>query len=448
MNSLVRFTTENGGKDYNILFPNHFLYGYYSSGNPTCAFIHNKLTLNSRLVNYKKILQSEYADFIADQKNQTYYLNEYGFNSRNIVCELHDGEPSNFTELDYGEGDLTAFYRGFEDCRFIVWDNKLYTYGTRWDKIPGIGSICIYELDTNLTPLNEIVVKSPTNSFCEKNWGAIEDKPFCFVYKTNETLVVKVFPNGDCSFIHVGEVDERYSTDIKGSTPVIRYNEHEYISIVHRTTYSIINELEKSTYQTAFVFYDNNLNITRMSEWFVFRTELCEFSCGLCIVDGIMYLPYSQIDCTVNMLEIPIQKIEDFLKGGIWPEYGRDYIYELAKIHEQNEQYFTGSVLFNYAAILSKDNDNEKKESVIKTFAGLISEFDSIKSNTHINRLISCIKKAKDIFNDCHELDYLLSIVYRFDGNIEAAKHVIEQIEDKRFNITPDFQNYVNIDYL
>lgn len=446
MNSLVRFALDNGGTDIPIMYPNRMLKGFYSAGNPTCVVIDGTLYANSRLVNYTKILRSEHANFANENMNQTYYFQSGGFNSRNVVCRYNGDGFEEFKEIDYGYG-VDTFYKGFEDCRFIRWNGILYSYGTRWDKVEGYGRICIYELDEEFNVVGEVVANSPFDMECEKNWGAIEDMPFCFIYKTNGTIVVRVGRDGMCDIIKQGEYDDRFDGGIKGSTPVVRYSEKEYISIVHRTTFDdTASDMAKTTYQSAFVFYDNELNITRMSDWFVFRTELCEFSCGLCINDGMVYISYSQIDCTSNILYFDATLIEKFIDGGIWPEYDRDYVYNTAKEFEKNEQYMTSSVLFNYAATLSKDEDDIKKECVIKTFAGLSNMLDTINYSTGLGKLKECLISAKLQYSNSPEIDYFIATICKYQGDSGEAK---QYCANGKQNIpSQKLYNYINPNYL
>lgn len=449
MDSIVRFAIENGGNDYSVMFPTSYLLGSYCYCNPTCVFINNKLVVNSRLVNYKKIIQNNNCKFTATKKNQLYYLSKYGYTSRNILCVVDEHGDTKEKEINYGSGEVDAFYRGLEDCRFVVWNNILYAYGTRWDKIEDKGTICIYELDTDFNPINEIVVNDSRLSKCEKNWGAIEDMPFCFVYKTNDNVIIHVENDGKCTLVSHHPINEKYPDYIKGSTPIIRYSDSEYITLVHRTEY--IRDcygIEKANYHTAFLFYDNEFNITRMSEWFVFRTELCEFTCGMMINNGVLYVPYSQIDCTVNMLEIPLDKIELFMTGGEWPEYDRDYIYNTAKIYENHEQYTSSFALFNYAATMSNENDEIKKECVIKTFIGLINDLEVIKDNKHINKLKKNIQSAIKLFNNPTELYYLLAIIDKYDGDMKGYKRNLEKANKNKALISADYLKYINIDYI
>ena len=146
MKSLVRYAIENGGDDFQIMFPQSLLCGKYSAGNPTCAVVGNDIVYNTRLVSYRKILQSEDADFIGTGRNQTYFLHKDGFDSRNAAFRIDGNKLSWIHETDYGTGDMNAYYRGFEDCRFVVWDGVLYSYGTRLDKTEGVASICLYRL--------------------------------------------------------------------------------------------------------------------------------------------------------------------------------------------------------------------------------------------------------------------------------------------------------------
>ena len=62
------------------------------------------------------------------------------------------------------------------------------------DIIDGKGRICIYELNEEFEPIHCIVCDANWLMDCEKNWAAIEDKPFTFIYSTNPLVIVEINP--------------------------------------------------------------------------------------------------------------------------------------------------------------------------------------------------------------------------------------------------------------
>lgn len=422
MKSLVRYALANGGTDTQVVIPNRFLGHGFAAGNPTCVMHGGSLLFNTRLVNYKKIVQTENADFIGTDRNQTYFLHKEGFVSRNVSFRLHGGEPHDIRETRYPDGDGSAYYKGFEDCRLVVWNGVLYAYGTRWDVGTGTGSICIYELGHNLEPVKCTVVKSPFGNVCEKNWAAIEDMPFWFVYMFNPMTVVRVdMENGECDIVKRAEPSKAYPEQygIKGSTQVARLDDDGYVAIVHTTRESYSERgMCNISYLSAFIFMDNSLAITGMSPWFVFRTELCEFTCGLSVNDGILTIPYSQVDCTVNVVEMPLAALDGFFgcdESQCQP-YGRDYIFGMASMYDRLEQVSTASVLYNYAAAMLDKYDDVRLESAAKAFAGMVCEFPNLVEPSFVQRVKGCVMKFIADHGVGKWLYFVLADISRFEG--------------------------------
>lgn len=431
--SLARYAIGNGGSDTEVVFPKTLLGGRYAAGNPTCAVFGGSLVFNTRLVNYRKIVQSERFKLIGVPKNQTYFLHKNGFESRNAVFTMDGGLLSGFRETDYGAGDAHAYYRGFEDCRLVVWDGCLYAYGTRWDKVPGEGRICIYRLNSDMQPVSETVVESPFGANCEKNWAAVDGMPFCFIYMYNPMTVVKVtdMDSGKC------EIVERHDESgiipswlgIKGSTPVARLDSNTLVSLVHRTdSETDVHGMEHIFYRTAFVLMDKGFNITKMSNWFVFRTDLCEFTCGLSILNGTVYIPYSQVDCTVNILEMPLSAVIAFIEGDIgeFPAYGPEYILNLARKYETAEQFATSDVMYNYHAALVGVADKQGAQSAAKAFSGLVPEFPDLVEPNLVGSVERCILKAIADSGGNGFLYKPLSETARFQGRVADAERYTE----------------------
>ena len=166
MNSFTRFVVENGGKFYDIMYTPKLLNGKFCSCNTSCVWFKDSLVINSRLVNYKKLYQSDNLKFLDNQPlAQTYIFNEGGFSSRNILSKFNGTELTDIHEIKYPNSIIPKVqYQGLEDCRLVVWNNKLYGYGTRWDRVRDKGCICIYEIDENGNGINEIIIKPQNES--------------------------------------------------------------------------------------------------------------------------------------------------------------------------------------------------------------------------------------------------------------------------------------------
>jgi hypothetical protein len=388
---------------------------------------------------------------------QTYIFSKQGFNSRNVLSNFNDSELTNVREIKYPGSDVkNAQYKGFEDCRLIVWDDKLYAYGTRWDKINGNGCMCIYEINDEFEPVNEIVIKPQGTNNCEKNWGAIEDQPFTFVYSNNPTKIVKVDADGNLIQLSESTHNDVIKEWIKGSTQVIRYTDNEYMSIVHTNMYYNNGKTKHSDYVTAFIFYDNNFNVTRMSKWFVFNSPMCEFTCGLAKHGDDIYITYSQLDCTSHLIVTNKQAIESFI-GLSGNDFNSDTFYDyyfLAKTYEENNQLNASYVLFNYAAQLADTsiftvNDEMKIECLVKTYCGLVSFAPKILNENLYNDIVNSLKRVIERYPNVGEFYYLVSSMYKMckDRKNEYVKY--KKLGDERkTGLHNYFLKYFNPNYL
>lgn len=459
MNSFVRFIVNNNlGDVYDIMYNPKILNGKYCSCNTSCAWFKDDLILNSRLVDYKKIYQSDNFYFIdSNRTSQSYIFTKQGFNSRNIISKFKDNKVSDVREVKYPKSIVpNVRYKGLEDCRLVVWDNKLYAYGTRWDRVKDKGCICIYEIDDNGIPSNEIVVYPQSSNNCEKNWGAIEDQPFTFVYSNNPTTVVKVGMNGSCNLISQSEKNDDINLWVKGSTQVIRYSDDEYMALVHSNDMYTVGQTEYSDYLTAFIFYDNNFNVTRMSKWFVFNSPMCEFTCGLAKHNDDIYITYSQLDCTSRLIVTNKNAIEKFLiqdDDSISNDMFYDY-YNLAKKYESNNQITSAYVLFNYAAqMLYKSehyiSDELELECLIKTFCGIVETAPDFLVHKIYNDIYNSLKRVIEQYPETPEFYYMLCAVCKIGGNRQDEYLYYKQLGDNyKVKLHNYFFKYLNPNYL
>lgn len=462
MNSLVNFVLDRGGEDFNLLYPSHLLNGEYATCNTSIITYGPGLLINTRLVNYGKLFQNEDYKYVGGDRNQTYLYTENGFETRNVqffyTKENGISSIKEIGEVEFPVGSVPALYRGMEDCKMVRWGNKIYAYGTRWDKIENMGCMCIYELDNELKPKNEIVIRNPNNNLCEKNWGAIEGQPFKFVYLVNPTQVIEVDKNGECHLIdnhpEIKRINEEAGAIIKGSTCVVRYSENEYVSLVHTTKYKQKDNFNPCEYRTAFVFYDNNFNITRMSDWFVFKSLMCEFSCGLAVNGEDVYISYSQLDSTVNLLATTKSVIEEFVNHHIDDNnvYDFNYFYDLAFEYENSNHWLTANVLYNYCAYLCSADKSIKPEvkleCIIRSFAKIMFNEKSEWDDNMFAEMIKCVdKQIEEYPNEC-EFYYIKAYMYKKMNRIEEYRNALNQAYERKYRIHNYFFKYINPNYL
>lgn len=459
MNSFARFVTENGGKFYDIMYTPKLLNGKFCSCNTSCVWFKDSLVVNSRLVNYKKLYQSDDLKFLNGwQLAQTYIFNEGGFSSRNILSKFNGTELTDIHEIKYPNSIVPKVqYQGLEDCRLVVWNNKLYGYGTRWDRVKDKGCICIYEIDENGNGINEIIIK-PQNekTNCEKNWGAVEDRPFTFVYSNNPTQVIEVNQRGECCLVNSGSHNDEIKDWIKGSTQVIRYSDDEYISLVHTNRHYDKGNTGYNDYVTAFIFYDNDFNVTRMSDWFVFNSPMCEFTCGLAKHGDDIYITYSQLDCTSHLIVTNKQTIEAFMKApenSVSADMFYDY-YALAKKYEDNNQLNASYVLFNYAAQLANTckfpvDDELKLECIIKTYCGLVDFGPEFLAKSLYLEITNSLNTLIERYPNVCEFYYIASAFYKMCGNKKDEYIYYKKLGDEhKVNVHNYFLKYFNPNYL
>lgn len=455
MNSLVKFIEDNGGCEYNITYPKRLLNGKYCTSNTSCVWFNDELIINSRLVEYVKLFQNNKVRALTSENNgQTYFYTRNGFDSRNVISKFSDGNVYNTIESVYPEcAYYDVYYRGLEDGRLIVWNDKLYIYGTRWDRVKDEGCICLYELNNDMQPVNEVIVHPQGSGNCEKNWGGIEDKPFTFMYSHNPNTIVQINENGDCWLVKQHEKNENIKKVIKGSTQIVRYDENTYVSLVHTNDWYDRDGYAYSDYLTAFVFYDNDLNIIKMSDWFVFKTPMCEFTCGLAIHDDDVYITYSQLDCTSHLLVTNKETVNKFvnLHEDLNNTYNFMDYYLLAKQNEYDGHYMSSYALYNYAAMLIGDDPNLseiKLECLIKMFCGVIKQADSFRKVAYYNEIITRLDEYIEQYPDCCELYYLQALMYKIIQYFEGVKKYKQLGDERKVNLHSYFFKYFNPNYL
>jgi len=284
--------------------------------NPSIYNDNGKLILNLRHVNYT-LYHCENEQLFINRWGPLVYLNpenDVHLRTINFFCELDDDlKIKKYTKIDTSKLDVEPVWEfiGLEDGRLIRWNGKLVLAGVRRDtKTNGEGRMEISELEVNDDSVKEIKrsrIEPPLdpNSYCEKNWMPIIDKPNHFVKWTNPTEVVEVFPDTNSSKQVVIKDGVGEFQNMRGNSHVIPYK-GKYICIIHEVDlYKNILAQKDGKYTHRFIVWDKEWNIEHISEPFSFMNGEIEFCCGLCEYKEDLLISFGFQDNAAYILRMP-----------------------------------------------------------------------------------------------------------------------------------------------
>lgn len=321
---LGQLIKEYNGKIVPLLLPIDKLKGP-SLANVTITNINNKLVINIRNLNYvlyhSELNKNEHVWgpllYIHPEADQT--LTTY-----NYLCELDNEYNINaYSLIDTSQLDVEPMWEfiGLEDGRLIFWDNKLYLCGVRRDTTTnGVGRMELSEIVTenNLAKeISRVRIPAPGNndSYCEKNWMPILDKPYHFVKWSNPTEVVKYDPVSKVTTTEILTDYKDFKTlDLRGGSQVLRYKNH-YIAIIHEVDlYQSEAGRKDGVYRHRVLVWDEKFNLVNVSDSFSFLDGKIEFCVGLCEYNNKFLATFGFQDNAAFLCEIP-KKLMDKLTG-------------------------------------------------------------------------------------------------------------------------------------
>ena len=209
-----------------------------------------------------------------------------------------------------------AVFSGREDIRLVVWNDRLYGICSRPDVEDHI-VMELLEFDEEFNVYHICYIDTGAN---EKNWMPISDKPFHFMYSCNTSRVIRVMLDGSFEFVNEREVQCEW---LSGSTQLINYK-NGYIGVVHRA--------HNMRYESQFVKFDKNYNIEQRSVWYRFSNPSVErferiigepgreFCCGMSRDDSNIYVTYSIMDTSPQLLTIPVSVVDDLFEERSYEE--------------------------------------------------------------------------------------------------------------------------------
>lgn len=326
MSSFVKLALKNGGSIHPLIIPSELTNGT-GLCNPSIFVDGNKIRVIVRHVNYtfyhseKKLFQHQWGPL-----TYVHPENDMHLRTENYYCELDE----NFNITRYNKIDTTKFdnyepqwdFVGLEDARIFRWNDKLYTSGVRRD-LDTIGTgrmeLCEIEVgDDYVKEVSRFRIPPPNdpNSYCEKNWMPILDKPYHYVKWSNPTEVVEVDVENNSS--RTVSLSERISLprDLRGGSQVISVGDF-YIACTHEVDlFSSEVGRKDAIYTHRFIVWDKNFNIIHTSDNFNFMTGHVEFCVGMSKYKDNILISFGFQDNASYLLKVPERVIEEFINMG------------------------------------------------------------------------------------------------------------------------------------
>jgi predicted GH43/DUF377 family glycosyl hydrolase len=318
---------EQGGNIIPLLIPSSETNGT-GLFNPSVFNDDGNLIVNIRHCQYTLYHCENEQKFPARWGGPLHYLNpenDISLTTTNFLCTLND----DFTVKKYNKVNMMNLSKpmwefiGLEDGRLVKWDNKLYLSGVRRDtETTGIGRIELSELNITKDSVieisrNRISPPNNANSYCEKNWMPIIDKPYQYVKWTNPTEVVKVDLNTNTSTTLTLKNNKlNLPRDIRGGSQVIPWGDY-YIAITHEVDLWFTERQQKDArYYHRFIVWDKDFNIVHVTEDFNIMSAHIEFVCGIAKHNNQLVVSFGYQDNGAYILTIPENIINQIINNG------------------------------------------------------------------------------------------------------------------------------------
>lgn len=299
INNLCKSALQNGGDVFPLIVSSKFKTGLL---NPSLYLTEDKLLLNIRHVQYA-LYHSENKQLFQSRWGPLSYLhpeNDQTLTTVNYFGEVINGEAV-VSQVDTSLLDVKPLWEfvGLEDARVVVWDNNMWMCGVRRDTTTnGQGrmemSKIVEDGNGGYKEVERYRLDTPNSgdSYCEKNWVPVNDKPFHFLKWSNPIEIVKVdltqkMENGfyKCDQVFLSENKYPFPRDLRGGTNLVNWGEG-YLTVSHEVSL-FRSELKNKDafYYHRLLYLNKDFEVERWSDYFNFMTGHIEFATGLALVE-------------------------------------------------------------------------------------------------------------------------------------------------------------------
>jgi hypothetical protein len=311
--NLVKKAVNNGGKLYPLIIP-----GRWSAMNPSVFNDNGEILVNVRVANYA-YYHSENQQRFPSRWGPLSYLhpeNDQRLVTDNYLVRLN----SEFAITDCKKVEMLKLHTpqwefvGLEDARLVKWDGDYYLIGCRRDlDTIGTSRMEYSKIDINMAKeisRQRIPAPAPDNSYCEKNWMPILDKPYHFIKWTSPTELIKATDTTKSVFTRESV---KFPKDQRGSTQLIRWGSM-YICLTHEVDlFKNYLQQKDAIYRHRFMVWDEQFNIVGATEPFSFTDSRVEFSVGMAEYEGDLLISFSIQDNAAFILRVPKLIVEDLI---------------------------------------------------------------------------------------------------------------------------------------
>ena len=290
--------------------------------NPS-IFIDNDgdILVNVRVVNYI-LYHSENEQQFPSRWGPLAYLHpekDQRLVTENYLCRLN----SNLELTDYTKVEMLNLHTpiwefvGLEDARLVYWDDY-YLIGVRRDTTNnGVGRMEKSKINLDkskwvVTEVSRERIEVPSESYCEKNWMPILDKPFHFIKWTSPVEVMKAEGTmAEQVSIKQGVVPAK---DQRGGSQLIRWGKN-YIAITHEVDlFKNYLSQKDGIYRHRLCVYDDELNLIGISpEPFTFLDGQIEFCVGVAQLNDDLLISWGFQDNAAFVLQVPGNLVDDMV---------------------------------------------------------------------------------------------------------------------------------------
>lgn len=327
---LVRHVLDRGGSISPLIIPPEAS-GGTGLLNPAPLVWNDKLILNLRVCNYI-LYHAEAAKQFNNRWGPLTYLHpedDHTLRTRNFLCSVNeDLSIDRYTEVDMSKFWSTPRWTfiGLEDARLVDWGGSLYMCGVRRDTTTNgqgrmeLSRVELNEDDWSAVEVDRFRIPAPgqDDSYCEKNWMPILDKPFHFVKWTCPTEVVKADPvTRTCETVAM-QHGYMHQTDLRGGSQVMRWGNY-YVAVTHEVNlwFNYLKQKD-GRYSHRMVVWDQDFNIVGVSpdRWSFLGGDI-EFCSGGTIWRGDMLLTFGFQDNSAHLLRVPGDVVDEMISEAI-----------------------------------------------------------------------------------------------------------------------------------
>lgn len=450
----VDYVLKHNGKNIQLPYDN----GTHAETNPSILINNDSLFINFRCVDY--FLFNTYG-------NDYYSINDFGWI---VLKDLYSCNTKNTFKMfdkdfkcigikkdvlgdDFNDGKIqNSLFHGLEDVRLVKWDDKIYLIGNRPD-ISNHNRMSIYCADDSYNITKEILIDEVENAFVEKNWSPVEGKPFTFIRWTNPTEIIKVDENGKIVSREFKE-NHNFPTNFRGGSQTIK-TKYGYMSIIHTSNLNVMENAKTNIrYRHFFIMYDDDFNIIKISDPFVFQTPDVEFCCGLCKdSNDDIYITYSIKDSTAFLIKTTLDDVLNYIDNGNVGEcnYVDDFDYlGFADNCLANKNYYPAISMYNKVFTNDMIDKDIQYQSLCKSIISMIeinkisleNNYDKeLYKNVTINELIHRLILLNVNYAD----GYLLKAHMCFSNNETTSGILFANLAKGKILITKEFTKYISL---